>query len=197
MNATVYDKNTNPFILQKNHVVEIVLNNMDPGKHPFHLHGHNFQTVVRSQEEANNYVANETFPEYPMRRDTVMAPPNGNIVLRFRADNPGIWLFHCHIEWHVASGLMATIIEAPDEMQKSLQIPQDHLDVCAAQNIPVAGNAAGNTVDLFDLRANNQPPGPLPDGWTPKGIVAMFFSVLSAVLGIAVIAWYGAGEIRT
>lgn len=88
-NSEIYGKYTNPFILEKDQVVEIVLNNMDPGKHPFHLHGHAFQAVVRSEEEAGNYVANETFPESPMRRDTFMVRPNGNIVLRFKADNPG------------------------------------------------------------------------------------------------------------
>ncbi|KAL8814442.1 MAG: hypothetical protein Q9223_006334 [Gallowayella weberi] len=89
-NPAIYSPHTNPFILEKDQVVEIVLNNMDPGKHPFHLHGHAFQTIVRSQEEAGSYVANETFPETPMRRDTVAVRPNGNMVLRFKADNPGI-----------------------------------------------------------------------------------------------------------
>lgn len=101
-NATdprIYGGNTNSFILEKDEVVEIILNNNDPGKHPFHLHGHAFQAVVRSEEEAGAYVSNETFPQTPMRRDTILVRPNGNIVLRFKADNPGVWLFHCHIEW--------------------------------------------------------------------------------------------------
>ena len=87
-NTTVYGVNTNPYVLKHNQIIEIVLNNNDPGRHPFHLHGHNFQTVVRSQEEAGDYVGNETFPAVPMRRDTVMVRPLGNMVLRFRADNP-------------------------------------------------------------------------------------------------------------
>jgi len=33
-----------------------------------------------------------TFSENPMRRDTVQVKPNGFLILRFRADNPGIWL---------------------------------------------------------------------------------------------------------
>ena len=87
-NTTVYGVNTNPYVLKHNQIIEIVLNNNDPGRHPFHLHGHAFQTVVRSEEEAGFYVGNETFPAVPMRRDTVMVRPMGNIVLRFRADNP-------------------------------------------------------------------------------------------------------------
>lgn len=68
-----------------------------------------------------------------MRRDTILVRPNGNIVLRFKSDNPGIWLFHCHIEWHVASGLIATMVEDPISLQKQLdgKIPEDHLQVRA------------------------------------------------------------------
>ncbi|MDI1487725.1 MAG: hypothetical protein OHK93_006997 [Ramalina farinacea] len=194
-NSTIYSPDTNAFILQKNQVVEIILNNNDPGKHPFHLHGHSFQAIVRSEEEAGNYVGNETFPAIPMRRDTFMVRPNGNFVIRFRADNPGIWLFHCHIEWHIASGLVATMIEAPDVLQQTISIPRDHIDSCIAEKLPTEGNAAGNTVDLFDLSGAHKPPPPLPAGFEARGIVALVFSCLCAFLGVGVIAWYGAGEI--
>ncbi|OMP82929.1 Iron transport multicopper oxidase FET3 [Diplodia seriata] len=195
-NATdpvIYGSNTNAFILDKDVVVEIVLNNNDPGKHPFHLHGHAFQAVVRSQEEAGSYVGNETFPSKPMRRDTILVRPNGNIVLRFKADNPGVWLFHCHIEWHVASGLIATMISAPLDLQSSLSnnIPADHWRACSAAGTPTAGNAAGNTVDYLDLSGENKSPGPIHSGFTARGIVALVFSCISAVLGMAAIAWYG------
>ncbi|KAL8720586.1 MAG: hypothetical protein Q9225_002575 [Loekoesia sp. 1 TL-2023] len=210
-NPAIYGTNTNAFVLEKNQVVEIVLNSLDPGKHPFHLHGHAFQAVVRSAEEAGVYVNNETFPEIPMRRDTFTVYPNGNIVLRFKADNPGIWLFHCHIEWHIASGLIATIIEAPLDLQQSLSlaqspytspnasaltIPMSHVEACTQQNVPIAGNAAGNTVDLLDLRGENLPPEPLPAGFEAKGIVALLFSILAAFGGMGVIGWYGGLEVK-
>ena len=89
MSQEIYGSATNSMVLKKGEVIEIVLNNLDPGKHPFHLHGHAFQAVVRSNEEAGAFVNNETFPVSPMRRDTIVVRPNGNIVLRFRADNPG------------------------------------------------------------------------------------------------------------
>lgn len=194
-NATIYGINSNPYILEHNDVIEIILNNNDTGKHPFHLHGHAFQAAARSDKDAGKYVGNETFAAVPMRRDTFMVRPMGNIVLRFRADNPGIWFFHCHIEWHLASGLIATMIEAPALLQTTLSIPPSHLDVCTAQNIPTVGNAAGNAVDPLDLTGAPEPPRPLPAGFTAKGIVALVCSCLSAFAGIAVISWYGAGEI--
>ena len=111
-NSQVYGSHTNAFVLGHQQVIEIVVNNHDPGKHPFHLHGHNFQTIVRGEDDSGDYVpGNATFPDVPMRRDVVMVRPNGHIVMRFRSDNPGVWLFHCHIEWHVDQGLIATIVE--------------------------------------------------------------------------------------
>jgi iron transport multicopper oxidase len=59
---------------------------------------------------------------------------------------------------------MATFVEAPTELQKSLKIPKDHYDACAAGGIPTAGNAAGNTVNLLDLTGEPAPPPRLPDG---------------------------------
>jgi iron transport multicopper oxidase len=197
-NVEIYGHSTNSFVLSKNDVVEIILNNNDRGKHPFHMHGHNYQVIWRSEEDAGPYDAaanNATFPAVPARRDTILVRPNGNLVLRFRADNPGIWLFHCHIEWHTASGLIATLIESPLELQSTLSIPAGHWDVCKAQNIPTTGNAAGNTVDLLDLTGEPEAPGPLPAGFTARGIVALVFSALSALLGISVIAWYGSAPI--
>ena len=76
-----------------------------------HLHGFNFQAVARGEIEDGDYdPKNATFNPYPMRRDTFLLYPESHIVLRFRSDNPGIWLFHCHIEWHVDAGLIATMV---------------------------------------------------------------------------------------
>jgi len=124
-----------------------------------------------------------------MRRDTFVLRPDGYIVLRFQADNPGVWLFHCHIEWHVDQGLIATMVEAPLEIQKTLTIPQNHIDTCQAAGVPYAGNAAANTKNFLDLSGANVAPKPLPAGFTPRGIVAMTFSVIAALLGLAVITW--------
>lgn len=88
---TVYGDYTNSFVLNKGDVVEIILNNNDPGKHPFHLHGHDFQAIWRAEPNSGFYnrVNESVFPAKPMRRDTFMVRPNGNFVVRFQADNPG------------------------------------------------------------------------------------------------------------
>ncbi|KAI5783572.1 Cupredoxin [Geopyxis carbonaria] len=197
-NPAVYGVNAHAFVLEHNQIVEIVLNNMDPGKHPFHLHGHNFQVTHRSVEEAGAFDPKNTTtpPKVPMRRDVVLAPPNGNVVLRFRADNAGIWLFHCHLEWHLVSGLVTTFVEAPLMLQANQsKIPDDHLAACKHLSIPTAGNAAGNTKDLLDLAGANLSPAPLPEGFTPRGIVALVFSIIAAFIGCGIIAWYGISEV--
>jgi iron transport multicopper oxidase len=62
----VYGEYTHPFVLEKDQVVEIVVNNLDPGGHPFHLHGHNFQALWRSEEEAGVFgVINITSADFP------------------------------------------------------------------------------------------------------------------------------------
>jgi iron transport multicopper oxidase len=212
-NSIVYGVFTNPFVLGYGQVVEIVVNNHDKGKHPFHLHGHNFQAVVRGDDNGGDYNPENffngaddnggydfhtmTMPAVPMRRDTFLVRPSSHIVLRFRSDNPGVWLFHCHIEWHVDSGLIATMVEAPLELQARLRVPEDHYAVCAASSppVPTAGNAAARTEDLLNLEGATVPPPPLPAGFTPRGIIALIFSVLAAILGMVAVAWYGMAEL--
>ncbi|KAF3937579.1 Laccase-4 [Dactylella cylindrospora] len=198
-NPEIYGRDTITSVFKHHDVVELIVNNNDPGKHPFHLHGHTFQLIYRSDVDAGLYNASDPSVEFakkPMRRDTVLINPGGNMVLRFRADNPGIWLFHCHIEWHIESGLIATFVEAPEVMQKTLTIPEDHLAVCMGQNLPTEGNAAGNTEDYLDLTGQNLSPAPLPAGFTARGIVALVFSVIAAFLGMAVISLYGSQELK-
>ena len=133
-----------------------------------------------------------------MRRDVLLVRPNGHIVMRFRSDNPGVWLFHCHIEWHVDSGLIATMISSPALLQEQLKgkIPADHFDSCKSLTPPMLfeGNAAGNTQDLLNLQGQNLSPKPLPAGFTARGIVALVFSCIAGMLGVSVVAWYGMGE---
>ena len=48
-------------------------------------------------------------PELDLRRmplkDTVTVPAGGYVVIRFKADNPGLWFIHCHQEYHVQKGI--------------------------------------------------------------------------------------------
>ncbi|KAK0638799.1 Cupredoxin [Cercophora newfieldiana] len=148
-NPAIYGQ-VNPFVVDDGDVVQIVVNNLDVAAHPFHLHGHHFQVLSRADSQAGSWSGKDTgYASTPPKRDTVTVNGGSHAVLRFKADNPGVWLFHCHIEWHVEMGLTATIIEGPSKL-KGFSIPDDFTNACKLQNIPYQGNAAGNTQNYTD-----------------------------------------------
>jgi FtsP/CotA-like multicopper oxidase with cupredoxin domain len=78
-------------------VIELV--NDTAWHHPMHLHGHSFRVISRNGE--------------PTRRrewqDTLLLDPRERAEIAFVADNPGDWMFHCHILEHQAGGMMGVI----------------------------------------------------------------------------------------
>jgi FtsP/CotA-like multicopper oxidase with cupredoxin domain len=78
--------------------VEMVFNNKSGMSHPMHLHGHVFQVTEIDGKAINGAL-----------RDTVLVAPNSVVKVQFDANNPGIWMMHCHILYHEMGGMMATI----------------------------------------------------------------------------------------
>ncbi|XP_026666521.1 laccase-1-like isoform X2 [Ceratina calcarata] len=123
-------------------VVEIVL--VDEGfaydaNHPFHLHGYQFRviamervgkniTVSRVKELDETGAIRRNLDRAPLK-DTVTVPDGGYTILRFHANNPGYWLFHCHIEFHAEVGM--SLIFKVGENEDMLPVPQ---------NFPTCGN---------------------------------------------------------
>lgn len=52
----------------------------------------------------------------PPRRDTTILPGGGWLVIAFPTDNPGAWLMHCHIAWHIGEGLGVQFLESVDSI---------------------------------------------------------------------------------
>jgi FtsP/CotA-like multicopper oxidase with cupredoxin domain len=73
--------------------------------HPFHLHGTFFQ-VLASNGKA-------TAPERLANKDTVIVPQMSTLKLAARFDEPGGWMYHCHILEHAEGGMMGEIDVAP------------------------------------------------------------------------------------
>ncbi|KAJ1815878.1 ferroxidase fet3 [Coemansia sp. S610] len=114
-----------------------------------HLHGHDFQVTEYGPSGTQvdpdaPPIPVRKFSEWPMRRDTFVVPAFHYAKVRFHADNPGVWMFHCHMDVHFAMGLALTFVEAPDVLQKQQTIPQGFFDMCHRQGIPTSGNGAGN-----------------------------------------------------
>lgn len=81
----------------RSHIVSMV--NRTGWYHPMHLHGHSFRVISRNG--------------VPTARrewqDTVLVGPEERVEVALVADNPGDWMFHCHILEHQAAGMMAVI----------------------------------------------------------------------------------------
>lgn len=95
-----------------------------------HLHGHDFYVLGRSANMPTATVfdpardtAGLTWTN-PTRRDVTMLPGNGWLAVAFRTDNPGAWLFHCHIAWHVAQGLSVQFLERVDEIPATVNLAE-------------------------------------------------------------------------
>lgn len=54
-------------------------------------------------ERDNSAFANAT--HFPVVKDTITIPFRGFVKIRFRATNPGVWIFHCHVEYHMMTGM--------------------------------------------------------------------------------------------
>ena len=51
-----------------------------------------------------------------------MLPAFGWLTVAFRTDNPGAWLFHCHIAWHASQGLSVQYLERASEIPSAMNL---------------------------------------------------------------------------
>ena len=96
-----------------NSIIEFVLIDIeDNSRHPFHMHGHKFYVmdagyfsdtkedvleIIKMRRNSDNSM--------PILKDTVTIPKGGFVKIKFKADNPGFWLAHCHFDYHFAVGM--------------------------------------------------------------------------------------------
>jgi Multicopper oxidase len=59
-----------------------------------------------------------------------MLTGSGWTVIAFVTDNPGAWLMHCHIGWHVGAGLSLQFLERKSEILPTLDIGSDFAQTC-------------------------------------------------------------------
>ncbi|KAK6238032.1 hypothetical protein QUC31_003501 [Theobroma cacao] len=112
-NNTNANSSTSIYRLQFNSIVDIVLQNANTmtancsEAHPWHLHGHDFWVLGYGEGKFN---LSRDIEKYnlvdPIMKNSVPLHPYGWTALRFQADNPGVWLFHCHIEAHLFLGML-------------------------------------------------------------------------------------------
>ncbi|XP_024983091.1 laccase-11-like isoform X1 [Cynara cardunculus var. scolymus] len=118
-----------------NSTVELVIqdtNLLSVESHPFHLHGYNFFVVGTG---IGNFDPAKDPAKYnlvdPPERNTVGVPTGGWSAIRFRADNPGVWFFHCHLELHTGWGLKtAFVVEDGPGKDQAVRPPPKDLPPC-------------------------------------------------------------------
>ncbi|KGN54357.1 laccase-4 [Cucumis sativus] len=128
-------RGTKLYKLKFNSTVELVLQDtgiLTAENHPIHLHGFNFFVVGRG---IGNYDAKNDPKSFnlvdPVERNTVGVPSGGWTAIRFRADNPGVWFMHCHLEVHTTWGLkMAFLVENGKGPNQSIIPPPKDLPKC-------------------------------------------------------------------
>ena len=117
--------------IESGDVVDLYVLNSDRGEHPFHLHGHYFWVVSYGNAPSFAQIPSGFNLNNPPRRDTVtvngctsdtnrVCLDVGYVVLRFVADNPGVWFFHCHIDWHLLLGLGMTFVESASTIRSGV-----------------------------------------------------------------------------
>ncbi|XP_051122768.1 laccase-4-like [Andrographis paniculata] len=134
--ANMQTKNgTRVYRLGYNSTVQIVLQGTSiiaPESHPTHLHGFNFYVVGKG---LGNYDPVDDPKKFnlvdPVERNTISVPTGGWTAIRFRADNPGVWFLHCHLEVHTTWGLkMAFLVENGEGPNQSIIDPPLDLPKC-------------------------------------------------------------------
>ena len=84
------------FVLKQGTRYRLVLRNRTDDAHPLHLHRHLFEiTEIYGKATAG------------ILKDTVVVPSYGRATVEFTADQPGLTLFHCHIQQHMDFGFKA------------------------------------------------------------------------------------------
>lgn len=146
LDRTAWPTDPAPFVVkaQQGHTIDLVINNIDDKGHPFHLHGHDFYVLavhrasrVGAYEQYNPFDREKQPAGGPMNvinpivKDTVYIPSQGYAVLRLWANNPGLWLVHCHVLWHEAVGMNMAIQIGEDPQIRGEAMKKTIAESCA------------------------------------------------------------------
>lgn len=108
---------TDKILIRKGENVRIILYNGSMMRHPMHLHGHDFR-LLNGQGE--NAPLKNIVDIMPMETDT----------LEFNANAEGDWFFHCHILYHMMSGMGRVLSyenQAPNPLIPNPKLAQRNL----------------------------------------------------------------------
>jgi len=131
--------------------------------------------------------------------DTFAAPPNSFTVMRITADNPGAWLFHCHMDFHAEAGqsFLWSVADSDGHYQPHLPPPPPSYKLC---NVPQ--NTYGEVLEMQSIKEELElcklgEGSSGNDGELNTTLVAVLVVCAVSVIGnIAAVAWYAMNKSR-
>ncbi|XP_033107332.1 laccase-5-like [Anneissia japonica] len=121
-------------------VVEFIVFNVNEADYSMHMHGNSFrvltqETIGDEQPLTKDYLEDldkegklsRISPEHALIKDTVNVPAYGYVILRWKTENPGYWLFHCQTNSHLETG-QATILQIGEIDE--IPLPPDDMPKC-------------------------------------------------------------------
>lgn len=129
--------------VRRGEIVRIRLINNTMMMHPIHLHGHYFR-VLNGQGQ------------YSPLKHTVNVSPMESVTIEFMADDDKDWFFHCHLLYHMLSG-MARVVSYGDKPDSSIaSIQKLHLrDMRDNQPFVWGYLQPGYPINYFNLNVSN------------------------------------------
>lgn len=85
------------FMVREGELVKTTFVNRSYANHPMHLHGHHMLVLSRNGVPSTGS---------PWWTDTLNVGPGETYEIAFRADNPGVWMDHCHDLQHASAGMV-------------------------------------------------------------------------------------------
>lgn len=159
----------------------IILNRTTQEEHPFHLHGQHFYVIGSGPGYVDSMEAfsNGTLDPYinwknPRHADTVTLPPYGWVLLRFNADNPGIWPMHCHIGWHEFMG---------QSMHFAVDVPS--IPPTPEGVLPTCKTECFYTAALYDPPLESAPPASLSTLARPPSAIMLLTWIYACLCMVA------------
>ncbi|XP_058099500.1 laccase-7-like [Magnolia sinica] len=141
--------------LAYNSTVEMVFQNtaiLGVESHPIHLHGYDFFVLAQGFGNYDNATHRSMFNLVnPQLRNTIAVPVGGWAVVRFIANNPGVWLMHCHLDVHLLWGL-ATAFVVDNGPTSSSTLPPPPLDLPRCWSRTIHSLHAGMDPRVYDTR---------------------------------------------
>ena len=158
--------------IREGEVVRFIMINRTMMHHPMHLHGHFFRVV-------------NTHGDYSPLKHTVDVAPMSTTVIEFVADEFGDWFFHCHLLYHMKSG-MARVVEydqftpTDDVVESRRKLYRDPwyalVDAEMLSAMSEGAFSVSNSLNIFELQWEAGWPGLDEIGWQGLLVYKRYFS---------------------